>query len=85
MTLLRLTLTWLLVMTCPGWLPAHAQAPRPATGDVAPQARWGKLSASIPDVAVLDHRGHTRKFYTDLVKGKTVAITSSSRAVPHPG
>ena len=29
---------------------------------------------SIPDVQVLDQNGRERKFYTDLVKGKTVVI-----------
>jgi cytochrome oxidase Cu insertion factor (SCO1/SenC/PrrC family) len=36
-------------------------------------AESGK-SLSIPDVEVLDQDGHVRHFYSDLVKGKTVAV-----------
>lgn len=36
-------------------------------------AESGK-SLSIPDVEVLDQDGHARHFYSDLVKGKTVAV-----------
>lgn len=34
----------------------------------------GPAKISIPDQAVLDQNGHKLRFYTDLVKGKTVAI-----------
>ena len=33
-----------------------------------------KPELSIPDVQVLDQNGQKKKFYTDLVKGKTVVI-----------
>jgi len=36
-------------------------------------AESGK-SLNIPDVEVLDQDGHVRHFYSDLVKGKTVAV-----------
>ena len=36
-------------------------------------AESGK-SLNIPDVEVLDQDGNVRRFYTDLVKGKTIAI-----------
>ncbi|HEX8163112.1 MAG TPA: SCO family protein [Pyrinomonadaceae bacterium] len=49
-----------------------------ATGATAPAAIKGDYGApvkmSIPDVEVLDQDGHALHFYTDLVKGKTVAI-----------
>lgn len=38
-----------------------------------PVAESGK-SLNIPDVEVLDQDGHVRHFYSDLIKGKTVAV-----------
>ena len=38
------------------------------------QAQQPLPELSIPDVPVLDQNGHKRKFYTDLVKDKTVVI-----------
>lgn len=45
------------------------QKPRPAPNPKAPIA-----SLRIPDATVYDQNGTRLKFYTDLVKGKTVAI-----------
>ena len=52
--------------------PASAQVkqkPRPAPNSKAPTP-----SLRIPDATVYDQHGTRLKFYTDLVKGKTVAI-----------
>ena len=40
----------------------------------APVAATSGKTLNIPDVEVLDQDGKTRHFYTDLVKGRTVAI-----------
>jgi cytochrome oxidase Cu insertion factor (SCO1/SenC/PrrC family) len=48
-----------------------APAPAATTPKVVPSS--GK-TLNIPDVEVLDQDGNTRHFYSDLVKGKTVAI-----------
>lgn len=37
-------------------------------------SQWEKGPAKIPDLPVIDQNGNGYKFYTDLVKGKTVAI-----------
>lgn len=52
---------------------APAAAPEPA-GEVPPLGASVTTRMSIPDVAVLDQDGNELHFYTDLVKGKTVAI-----------
>ena len=49
--------------------------------------RWEPLSQKISDVSVLDQDGHPLRFYTDLVKGRTVAVNfifSSCRSVCPP-
>jgi cytochrome oxidase Cu insertion factor (SCO1/SenC/PrrC family) len=53
----------------PGATPAGEAAP-------ASQAESGALGQApqIADVPVLDHQGRRLNFYTDLVKGKTVAV-----------
>ena len=38
------------------------------------QPAAGNKASTIPDVEVLDQDGNVRHFYTDLIKGKTVAI-----------
>lgn len=48
---------------------ANTSAPAPAPAPVA--ARKGMM---IPDVEVLDQHGNALHFYSDLIKGKTVAI-----------
>ena len=40
----------------------------------APPAETPSTAVRIPDVAVLDQNGKALNFYTDLVKGKVVAI-----------
>ncbi|HEV2706218.1 MAG TPA: SCO family protein [Pyrinomonadaceae bacterium] len=47
-----------------------AAAPREAGEAVDPQASL----ANLPDIELLDQNGRKIKFYSDLVKGKTVAI-----------
>ena len=49
---------------------AEAEEPKPAP----PPARKPGAGMSIPDVELLDQDGRKVRFYTDLVKGKTVAI-----------
>jgi cytochrome oxidase Cu insertion factor (SCO1/SenC/PrrC family) len=51
---------------------ASAAAPAAETAE-RPVAESGK-SLNIPDVEVLDQDGNVRHFYSDLVKGKTVAV-----------
>lgn len=46
------------------------QAPPPNRVTVVPNT----VKVAVPDVPVLDQEGRKRLFYTDLVKGKTVAI-----------
>jgi len=48
-------------------------APAPSTTAPSEVKVPGK-SLNIPDVEVLDQDGNTRHFYSDLIKGKTVAI-----------
>jgi cytochrome oxidase Cu insertion factor (SCO1/SenC/PrrC family) len=59
----------------------HAESaapPAPAKEATVPAARAGEYAAAgkmkIPDVEVLDQDGRKLHFYTDLVKGRTVAI-----------
>ena len=42
-------------------------------GDAAAQ-HWERLGGKIPDISVSDQYGRVHRFYTDLVKNKTVAI-----------
>jgi cytochrome oxidase Cu insertion factor (SCO1/SenC/PrrC family) len=62
----------------PGKCPKCGMSLEKAGSDPAPAAAAateGDISlAQIPDVTVLDQNGRQLKFYTDLVKGKTVAI-----------
>jgi cytochrome oxidase Cu insertion factor (SCO1/SenC/PrrC family) len=51
--------------------PAPAAAPNETTAR-APESL--KVSPRIPDISVYDQTGQRRNFYTDLVKGRTVAI-----------
>jgi protein SCO1/2 len=50
---------------------APAPTPTPAT---TPADQYAFSSAQIPDVKVLDQNGQRLNFYTDLVKGRNVAI-----------
>lgn len=49
-----------------------AQQPSCHSTTPAPETKRPKME--IPDVAVLDQHGNKLNFYTDLIKGKTVAI-----------
>lgn len=56
-----------------------ANAGNTVTADIDASATAGNLSSPtktlmIPDVEVLDQEGHTLNFYSDLIKGKTIAI-----------
>lgn len=46
---------------------------RTGTGGITRQ-NWEQLTSKIPDITVLDQNGNKQRFYTDLIKGKTVAI-----------
>lgn len=48
-------------------------APQPAE-EATPESTTSLSSMNIPDAQVLDQNGKELKFYSDLVKGKTVAI-----------
>jgi cytochrome oxidase Cu insertion factor (SCO1/SenC/PrrC family) len=54
--------------------PVKDEAPAKATAVVAPRADADSTAKRIPDTPVLDQDGRQLKFYTDLVRGKTVAI-----------
>jgi protein SCO1/2 len=45
-----------------------------APGDKAAAGSGSELSLRVPDAPVYDQNGNKLRFYTDLVKGKTVAI-----------
>ncbi len=52
-----------------------AKPEEPATADVTPALYDADVSKlNIPDVELLDQNGRKIRFYTDLVKGRTVAI-----------
>lgn len=60
---------------------AHQPGPAGGEDDAPPQPagskfRQMKMKPGMPDVEVLDQHGRSRRFYTDLVKGKTVVIGS---------
>ncbi len=64
---------WALCLSCP----ARAQnAGRPPSRPTPPDARRAPDPAPVrvPDVEVLDQDGRKLRFYTDLIKGKAVAI-----------
>lgn len=52
---------------------AH-ESPVTVSPDATPSVRWNHERLAIPDVLVVDQEGVTRRFYSDLVKGRTVAI-----------
>jgi cytochrome oxidase Cu insertion factor (SCO1/SenC/PrrC family) len=64
----------------PGECPKCKMTLRPVTGGApaasAPRAADDRAAKTprVPDVQVLDQDGRALKFYTDLVKGKTVAV-----------
>ncbi len=50
------------------------ESPASASQESTPSVRWNHERLAIPDVLVVDQEGVTRRFYSDLVKGRTVAI-----------
>jgi cytochrome oxidase Cu insertion factor (SCO1/SenC/PrrC family) len=62
-----LTLIALLLACCT--LPAQA-----ASAEAADAQQWEHSALVIPDIPVVDQHGRTLRFYTDLIKGKTVAL-----------
>ena len=48
--------------------------PAPTVADITSTQSTSFSSAKIPDVRISDQNGRQLKFYSDLVKGKTVAI-----------
>jgi protein SCO1 len=68
-----------LVMGCGGAWAAGQQAaaahhPEQAEAKAQSSSPSGPTKVSIPDVSVMDQDGRRLHFYSDLVKGKTVAI-----------
>jgi protein SCO1/2 len=54
--------------------PSPTPAPSPATTSASTNGSSAFTSAKIPDAQVLDQHGKQLNFYSDLIKGKTVAI-----------
>ena len=55
-------------------VPALAQDPHAGHAPAAQPGTAERVDLDIPDVKVLDEQGNTRLFYTDLVKGRVVAV-----------
>jgi len=53
---------------------ASAPAPTPTPAVATPTDQYAFSSAQIPDVKVLDQNGQPLNFYSDLIKGRNVAI-----------
>lgn len=53
---------------------AGDEATTPATSAIVPDTTGSASKMSIPDVEVLDQDGNQLRFYSDLIKGKTIAI-----------
>jgi len=68
----QLIVLFALATFCPAQTapPAHVHEHHAAAADVPS----GPTKVSIPDVVVLDQDGRKLHFYSDLIKGKTVAI-----------
>lgn len=67
---------WIWFFICSASVVAGSYEPDSRTvnvGDAAAQ-HWERLGSKIPDISVSDQHGHVHRFYTDLVKNKTVAI-----------
>ncbi|MEQ1591975.1 MAG: SCO family protein [Thiobacillaceae bacterium] len=54
-------------------LPVQAESPG-AEPEASDAQQWERGVLPIPDVIVVDQNGRKLRFYTDLVKGKTIAI-----------
>lgn len=55
-------------------VPAHHHSQTNGTAGVESAAHSGPSKIAIPDVPVLDQNNRRMHFYSDLIKGKTVAI-----------
>ncbi|HJQ39875.1 MAG TPA: SCO family protein [Thermoanaerobaculia bacterium] len=55
------------------WLHAATVTATPAP---PPSVQRLELPRPIPDVEVIDQDGHTRKFYSELIRGKTVVVNA---------
>ena len=62
----------LLLFVCA--LPAFAQDPHAGHTGQAQPGTLEPVQIDIPDVTVLDEEGNSRRFYSDLVKGRVVAV-----------
>lgn len=69
-----LSITLILFFLQPTSLLANSYELNSARTNDATQQNWERLANNIPDIIVLDQDGKKLRFYTDLVKGKTVAI-----------
>lgn len=67
---------WILFFFCPTSIMAGSYEPdsRAVNAIVTAAHHWEHLGSKIPDISVSDQHGRVHRFYTDLVKNKTVAI-----------
>lgn len=65
---------WLLVLLAAWVLPVGAQHESHGAQAAAAKPAETAVALSIPDVEVLDQNGRRIRFYSDLVKGRVVAI-----------
>ncbi len=65
---------WILFFTYPASIMADSYEPGFVNTSSITSQHWERLGGKIPDVSVSDQHGRIQRFYTDLVKGKTVAI-----------
>jgi cytochrome oxidase Cu insertion factor (SCO1/SenC/PrrC family) len=71
--LLLLAIAWTALAFVAREVQAHDK-PAGAPPDLPPSVQWSHQRMAIPDLPVIDQDGVTRRFYADLVKGRTVAI-----------
>lgn len=69
-----MTIATCLTQTAPAQDDPHAHHKHPTRAPAEVASKNAPSGISIPDVEVLDQEGRRVRFYTDLVKGKVVAI-----------
>ena len=70
----RVVLTLPLVLATMFTLPARAAEKNDAGPAAKADTHWQKMPSQIPDTLVRDQDGRQLKFYSDLIKNRTVAI-----------
>ena len=70
--LAQLAVAWIVVANM--FAAAHAYDQPQPPGSVNQNDHWDAVALDVPDTPVLDQTGKEVRFYTDLVKGRTVAI-----------